>query len=227
MRFPAAARRLSALLQRLRPGSRARRLVIARAIKRAYAAANRRDFELILARNDPQRYEYRPSPDLLPPDMETVYRGHDGYRRFWRLWLDAFEDIRWDPEEILDFGDKLARHHPPERARIGERNRGQRTGVSAVHVQPRAGDQPGGLPGSDEGFAGGRSHPVVAVQQVPDLLRAPAGRGRRCRRTGSGRCRARADRGCTPDRGRGRRPETRARPAAWRGGESARGAGRC
>jgi SnoaL-like domain len=107
VRFPAAARRLNVLLQRLRPGSRARRLVIARAITRAYAAANRRDFELILARNDPQRYEYRPSPDLLPPDMETVYRGHDGYRRFWRLWLDAFEDIRWDPEEILDFGDKL------------------------------------------------------------------------------------------------------------------------
>jgi hypothetical protein len=22
-------------------------------------------------------------------------------------WLDAFEDIRWDPEEILDLGDKL------------------------------------------------------------------------------------------------------------------------
>jgi hypothetical protein len=81
--------------------------VLARSITRAYAAANRRDFELILARNDPRRYEYRPSPDLLPPDMETVYRGHDGYRRFWRLWLDAFEDIRWDPEEILDFGDRV------------------------------------------------------------------------------------------------------------------------
>jgi ketosteroid isomerase-like protein len=107
VRFPAATRRLSALLQRLPPGSRVRRLVLARAITRAYAAANRRDFELILALNDAQRYEYRPSPDLLPPDMEAVYRGHDGYRRFWRLWLEAFEDIRWDPEEILDFGDKV------------------------------------------------------------------------------------------------------------------------
>ena len=23
-----------------------------------------------------------------------------------RYWLDAFEDIRWDPEEMLDFGGK-------------------------------------------------------------------------------------------------------------------------
>lgn len=75
-------------------------------MSRAYAAANRRDFELVLTFNDPAAYEYHPSADLLPPDMETVYRGHDGYRRFWRLWLDAFDDIHWDPVEILDFGDK-------------------------------------------------------------------------------------------------------------------------
>ncbi len=80
--------------------------MLARVIARAYAAANRRDFELILTFNDPQAYEYRPSLDLLPPDMETAFHGHEGYRRFWRYWLDAFGDIRWDPEEILDFGDK-------------------------------------------------------------------------------------------------------------------------
>ena len=38
--------------------------------------------------------------------MDAVYRGREGYRRFWRLWLDAFPDIRWDPEEVLDFGEK-------------------------------------------------------------------------------------------------------------------------
>jgi ketosteroid isomerase-like protein len=45
--------------------------------------------------------------DLLPPDLEAVFYGHDGYLQLWRYWLDAFEDIRWDPEEVLDFGDKL------------------------------------------------------------------------------------------------------------------------
>ena len=53
------------------------------------------------------RSEYRPSADLMPPDVEPVFNGHEGMRRLWRYWLDAFEDIRWDPEEILDFGDWL------------------------------------------------------------------------------------------------------------------------
>lgn len=74
---------------------------------RAYEAANRRDFELILTFNDPHDYEYRPSRAFLPPDMDTVYHGAGGYRRFWRLWLDAFEDIRWDLEEILDLGGRV------------------------------------------------------------------------------------------------------------------------
>jgi hypothetical protein len=106
VRFPSFYRLLAAGFQRFSPRSPIRRLTLARSMARAYAAANRRDFELILTLNDDDPYEYRPSRDLLPPDMETVYRGHDGYRRFWRLWLDAFQDIHWDPEEILDFGGK-------------------------------------------------------------------------------------------------------------------------
>ncbi len=105
VRFPAAFRSLNAAFFRLPPRSRLRQLALARAMTRAYAAANRRDFELILTSYDPQEYEYHPSVDLLPPDFETVYRGHQGYLEFWRRWLDAFEDIRWDPEEILDLGE--------------------------------------------------------------------------------------------------------------------------
>jgi ketosteroid isomerase-like protein len=106
VRFPSLYRLLAGGFMRLPPRSPFRRFMLARAMVRAYAAANRRDFELILTLNDDDPYEYRPSRDLLPPDMELVYRGHDGYRRFWRLWLDAFENIRWDPEELLDFGEK-------------------------------------------------------------------------------------------------------------------------
>jgi hypothetical protein len=57
-------------------------------------------------RSDPD-VEYRPSNDLMPPDLEPVFYGHDGYRKLWSMWFDAFEDLRWDPEEILDFGDRL------------------------------------------------------------------------------------------------------------------------
>jgi ketosteroid isomerase-like protein len=106
VRFPALAHALASLLFRLSPQSRIRQSFMARSMARAYAAANRRDFDLILAVSDGDLYEYRPSRDLLPPDMAAIYRGHEGYREFWRLWLDAFEDIRWDPEEILDCGDR-------------------------------------------------------------------------------------------------------------------------
>ena len=106
VRFPGLARLLGKALFRLPPRSRLRRAILARVMTRAYAAANRRDFELILTANDPASYEYHPSTDYLPPDMETIYYGHDGYRRFWRQWLDAFEDIRWDPQEMIDFGAK-------------------------------------------------------------------------------------------------------------------------
>jgi ketosteroid isomerase-like protein len=80
--------------------------MIARGIRQAYAAANRRDFERVLVGWDPGS-EYRPSADLMPPDFEAVFHGHDGYLMMWRRQVDAFEDLRFDPEEILDLGDKL------------------------------------------------------------------------------------------------------------------------
>jgi SnoaL-like domain len=105
-RFPALYRLLADAVTRLPLRSRLRRLMLARAVGLAYAAANRRDFDLVLVGWDPGS-EYHPSGDLLPPDLETVFHGYDGYLKLWRYWLDAFEDIRWDPEEILDFGDRF------------------------------------------------------------------------------------------------------------------------
>jgi ketosteroid isomerase-like protein len=106
VRFPALYRLLADAFARLPPRSRLRRLMVARAVRLAYAAANRRDFDVVLVGWDPGS-EYRPSSDLMPPDAESVFHGHDGYLQLWRYWLDAFEDIRWDPEEVLDFGDRF------------------------------------------------------------------------------------------------------------------------
>jgi len=107
VRSPAFYRLLAGAFMRLPPRSRLRRLIVARRVWQAYAAGNRRDFDVLLLGIDPEGYEYHPSPDLMPPDLETVFHGPDGYLQLWRYWLDAFEDIRWDPEEILDFGDRL------------------------------------------------------------------------------------------------------------------------
>jgi SnoaL-like domain len=122
VRFPALYRLLADSVMRLPPRSRVRRLMLARTVGLAYAAANRRDFDVVLVGWDP-RSEYRPSGDLLPPDLEAVFYGHDGYRRLWRYWLDAFGDIRWDPEEILDFGDTFL-------VTTKQRGRGSGSGVA-------------------------------------------------------------------------------------------------
>ena len=106
VRFPSLFRPLAGFLARLPPRSRLRRSLIARRAGGAYAAANRRDLDAILFGIDPGRWEYRPSPDLFPPDMDSVFRGPDGYRKMWQYWFDAFEDFRWEPREILDLGDK-------------------------------------------------------------------------------------------------------------------------
>jgi ketosteroid isomerase-like protein len=106
VRFPAALRLLSLTTQRLSPRSRLRRFLLARRIAQTYAAVNRRDFDVILAGFDPA-IEYRPSNELMPPDLEAVSHGHGGFRQLWGYWMDAFADLRWDPEEILDFGDKV------------------------------------------------------------------------------------------------------------------------
>ncbi|MEK6271439.1 MAG: nuclear transport factor 2 family protein [Actinomycetota bacterium] len=104
IRFPALFRLLTDRLMGLPPRSRLRRLMLARLVGRAYAAANRRDFDLVLTGLDPE-FEYRPPADLTAPDQDAVFYGHDGYRRLWRTWLDAFEDLRYEPEEVLDLGD--------------------------------------------------------------------------------------------------------------------------
>ena len=106
VRFPALARVLAAASTHLSPRSRLRRLMLARRIQQTYAAANRRDYDAVLVGWAPDS-EYRPTRELRPPDLDAVFYGHEGMHQLWRYWRDAFEDIRWNPEEILDFGDRI------------------------------------------------------------------------------------------------------------------------
>jgi hypothetical protein len=105
-RLPAVYRLAARGLSRLPQRMRLRRLLVKRTTALAYAASNRRDFDVILVGLDPE-FEYYPSKDLLPPDLVPVFRGHDGYLQLWRYWIDAFDDINWTPEEMIDMGDVL------------------------------------------------------------------------------------------------------------------------
>ena len=73
---------------------------------RSLAAANRREFDVLLLGMDPE-IEYHPSADQVPPGMDAVVHGHAAYRQVWQRMMDAFEDFHGEPEELLDLGDML------------------------------------------------------------------------------------------------------------------------
>ena len=103
-RCPALVPRLLAAWARLPRHSRLRRAMLVRLVRQGYAAANRRDFDVTIRGYDPG-YEYH--PDVGIPDADAVYYGHDGFHKFWRQLLEAFDDVRLDPKEILDLGDRV------------------------------------------------------------------------------------------------------------------------
>ena len=70
------------------------------------AAANRRDFAVMLLGFDPA-VEHHAADGQVPPGMEPVSHGHDEYEMVWRGLMDAFEDFHGEPAEVFDLGDTL------------------------------------------------------------------------------------------------------------------------
>jgi ketosteroid isomerase-like protein len=105
-RFPALIPTTTAAILRLPARSRVRRALVTYWVRRSYEIVNRRDFELALAAQDPEvMISYAPDPlGRFPPDLVGEFRGHDGFRRAWRAWLEAFEDLRVEPDEVTDLG---------------------------------------------------------------------------------------------------------------------------
>jgi ketosteroid isomerase-like protein len=41
------------------------------------------------------------------PDIAGVYHGHDGVRAYWRNWLSAWDDLRFEVEDVRGAGDEV------------------------------------------------------------------------------------------------------------------------
>ncbi len=39
--------------------------------------------------------------------LAGVYRGHEGVRTYWRRWLEAWKDLEFEVEDVLDAGDEV------------------------------------------------------------------------------------------------------------------------
>jgi ketosteroid isomerase-like protein len=41
------------------------------------------------------------------PDLAEVYWGHEGVRTYWRRWFDAWRDLSFEIEDVLEAGDEV------------------------------------------------------------------------------------------------------------------------
>jgi ketosteroid isomerase-like protein len=76
------------------------------AFKRGADAYNRRDVEALLAELHPQ-IEWRPLLPVLLGGEAAVYTGHEGARQGIRELEEAFTELRAEPLEFQDLGERV------------------------------------------------------------------------------------------------------------------------
>ena len=73
-------------------------------VRRVYEAAARRDTATVLTLYDP---EIELDASRWLPDRQEVYQGHDGLHRFFREWHDAWGDVEYDFDRLIDAGEHV------------------------------------------------------------------------------------------------------------------------
>lgn len=92
-------------------------------VRRVIEASERGEMDKVFAAYDPE-IEWRISglPTTGASDFEPVYRGHEGIRRFWRTWAEAWETPDFEYEEFIDAGDTVV-------SVLTQRMRGRASGI--------------------------------------------------------------------------------------------------
>jgi hypothetical protein len=78
--------------------------MLVRGVVQQYAAVNRRDFDYIRIGLDPCIEIHRPEAFF---DVGGTFYGYNGYLEVWRRGFESFENFRFDPQELLDFGTRF------------------------------------------------------------------------------------------------------------------------
>ena len=107
VQFPALSHAAARFLYRLPTRSRLRRRLLARRVVQATAAVNRRDLDLLLTGFHPELDWWIAPGGGVVPELVGHHLGHAGYRKVFQNMLEAFEDLTWEPEELIDLGDRL------------------------------------------------------------------------------------------------------------------------
>jgi hypothetical protein len=125
LRFPRLARVTRAAIMGLPLGSRLRRAILRRAIAINAAAYNRRDLDAFLSPFDPGM-EVRLVGHVDGVDVESRYEGYEGVMEFTGALDEVWEAPRFEPRELIDFGDRYL-------LLINSRGRGRASGVLGEH----------------------------------------------------------------------------------------------
>lgn len=87
-------------------------------VRRGMAAFDRSDWEAVFELLDPDiEWGYQPAHPEVPS-----FRGHEGVRDFLALWAEAWDEYRFEPEELVEVGDSVV---------VGGRERGRPQGGGA------------------------------------------------------------------------------------------------
>jgi ketosteroid isomerase-like protein len=105
VRIPILVWWISAVVLRLPYGSFVRRRVLFFLVRRAYAAVDRGDLDLVRV------LMYHPDAELSFvgkfADFDQSYRGREAAFAAYSAWIDSWEDYRREPREVIDLGDRV------------------------------------------------------------------------------------------------------------------------
>ncbi len=91
-------------------------------VKRLIDASERGEMDEVFGGYDPE-IEWSISDVRTEfTDFEPVYRGHEGVRRFWRTWAEAWEVFSFEYVEFIDAGDTVV-------SVLNQRMRGRMSGI--------------------------------------------------------------------------------------------------
>jgi ketosteroid isomerase-like protein len=77
-------------------------------VRRLLEMFARREHEAVFAYYDPDiEWDATNIRAFGLDDLAGVYQGHEGVRTYWRRWLQAWKDLEFDVEEVLDAGDEV------------------------------------------------------------------------------------------------------------------------
>jgi ketosteroid isomerase-like protein len=105
VRAPVLAQLIGALAFALPHGSTIRQRLVLFLSRRAFAAVERADLELLM------RGMYHPAAELRFAgqfaDFDQTYRGRGAAFAAYRAWIESWEEYRREPRKIVDLGDRV------------------------------------------------------------------------------------------------------------------------